>query len=141
MKYETNAKRVKNAPIKSDQVMIDRKDFESMKRQLADIKKDQAPNWAFLAPDLYWFTKAGTSFKLLVPLLLIAATWGLIHFVNLKDSRAFEADTKCWLQAKDYEDMHPSAAAEAKRLTDAEDFIGLANKQMGYPIVCNKKLN
>lgn len=46
---------------KPDQVMIDREDFEQMKRQLAELKKEQAPGWAFAAPELYWLTGGGKS--------------------------------------------------------------------------------
>jgi len=41
------------------QVTIDRDDFEQMKRQIAELKSEKTPGWAFAVPGLYWLIGSG----------------------------------------------------------------------------------
>ena len=80
MKQEISGAVEKTRP---DQVTIDREDFEQMKRQIAELKKEQTPGWAFAAPELYWLTgggKGGINLKVfLMPALALVIVYFMIN--------------------------------------------------------------
>lgn len=145
MKFEVNKKRAVNESVKTDQVTIDRADFEEMKRQLKNLSNPQVKKQKNNPFDRNY----GYGTLIVLFCLMAAATinWDSPFSGNAPQTSEKKHDyvterrisNIIWgennegtLKSEEYQRNHPEAAAEVKRLRDAGQYYAVSTLEASY---------